>query len=214
MEFEITHIPEYLDIKIPQKILKPKEKYELHITYDATKFSDYGVKDDYIYFTQNGKKINKKYLVRGYIKKDFSVLTKSELKNSPFLYLKKKNIYFNEFKKNPNEIDKIPILNSGKRDLEIYNIYSTKDMKVIDYPKRLKPNQSGEISIKIHNKKTRDIYRGHLKIYSNDANHFETLITIVNPKNKTAGKLHGNKDEKIVYIVSTLGGGVGSGATP
>ncbi|MCD4817441.1 MAG: rhodanese-like domain-containing protein [Candidatus Cloacimonetes bacterium] len=178
VKIEISKSPDYLDIKLGQKVLKPKEKTEIGVVFDANKVNKFGNVRDDVFFMINSVESKKSFQVSSYIQMDFSHLSKSDRKNAPKIHFFKNNFDFSALKKNHKKMDEIEIQNNGKNDLTILHIDPTKGIIIHDYPKKLKAKEKSKIFFEIQNKDNLQKLHANIKIYSNDPNKFETNVSI------------------------------------
>jgi len=180
-------IPSHLTIKAVPQILKPGEKGNILITYDATKKNDWGFVTDNFEVLLNGEKVQNNLLtVSANIMEDFSNLTPSQLANAPAIYFENMVFDFGDIVAGTPVDHVYKFTNNGKSDLIIRKVKAScgctsvaPDISVI------KPGQSSNIKATFRT----DHYSGRqtktITITSNDPKNPNVVLRLtgnVNPQ--------------------------------
>ncbi len=125
MELTFERVPEYLDLEVIPKVLKPGEKGVIVGKYDGGKVNDWGFITTRLNILLNGEKVRDYFTVSARVEENFSNLTKEDLANAPKIVFENLNFDFGQTKsKDPIEHN-FTFKNEGKNDLIIRKIRAT-----------------------------------------------------------------------------------------
>ncbi len=142
-------VPNYVTLKASKNILKPKEKGEIEVTYDAKKTKEWGFHSDLIKVLINGKtKISNNLVVTATIIDDFSKMSKRALRKAPKIGVDKLEKNFQSAVAGDKVKTIFRIVNVGERPLIIHNVdRSSETLKVKLSKKTIAPNTSASLEV-------------------------------------------------------------------
>ncbi|HUW05615.1 MAG TPA: DUF1573 domain-containing protein [Williamwhitmania sp.] len=173
-------IPAHLTIKAVPQTLKPGEKGNIMITYDAAKKNDWGFVTDNFEVLLNGEKVpNNLLTVSANIMEDFSKLTPEQLANAPAIHFDELVFDFGSVVAGTPVEHVYKFTNTGKSDLVIRKVKAScgctsvaPDISVI------KPGQSSVIKATFRS----DHYSGHqtktITVTSNDPKNSNVILRL------------------------------------
>jgi len=139
LNIKLLNIPVSLKASFKPEVIKPSQKGEIYIVYDASKKNDWGFLFDYVTFTLNGKQDPAyKITVAAEITEDFSKLTPKQLENAPKIKFENTNFNFGTIKEGQKSTYDFNFKNEGKSELILRKVVPScgcttttpKDMKV------------------------------------------------------------------------------------
>ena len=141
VKVEVKRVPTHLDVEIDPQTVKPGEKGNVIVKFDAGKQKMYGYVLDRIYLKLNGKDDYRYALsVSATIEEDFSKLSEEELKNAPIPVFKEKIFDFGTIKEGEKVTHSFILKNEGKNDLIIRRIRTTCGCTVVTPEKKIIKN--------------------------------------------------------------------------
>lgn len=166
-------LPKGLKIVNKETIIKSKSISKISFSINAKEINTLGIQNLKFKYKINNKEFE--HFINVNILEDFSYLSKSEILNSPEIFIKNKLV--NVFKKGGEYRISIRIYNRGKSKLKIHRIYS-KDIIITKLNHSfVKPNKYTDLNIKINHEKSLN-KRVLIRIISNDYKHPETKIRL------------------------------------
>ena len=138
LNIKISGLPEYITAEISPEILKPNQRGKLIITFNASEVKRYGPYNDKLFFKINDDKNSVPFSISAFVEKDFTTLTQEDKENAPNLVFLNNKINIGTIKKDVEYEAIVQIRNTGKSDLEIYNIFVIANMEVTDFSKKIK----------------------------------------------------------------------------
>lgn len=115
--------PSYFEVHMDKSSLKPKEKGQIKVTYDASKTNFWGFNSDIIPVLVNGvQKAANNLIVTATVIEDFSNMNKEEIENAPVLGIDKFEKQFQSVIAGDKVKTQFKITNIGKRPLILHKI--------------------------------------------------------------------------------------------
>ncbi|MEG1643765.1 MAG: DUF1573 domain-containing protein [Bacteroidales bacterium] len=121
------HLPGHITTTISPKVLQPKEKGKITVTYNTRKLKEWGYQNEEIpinIYNGDKKPTTKKMTLFANIHEDFRNITTAQLIKSPKITLHTPLLYFGEVSKTQNTSKSVEIHNTGKLPLHIRKISS------------------------------------------------------------------------------------------
>ncbi|PTN08727.1 DUF1573 domain-containing protein [Mangrovibacterium marinum] len=180
--------PENLTVKVVPSTLKPKEKGQVIVTYDASKINSYGFVMHRIYLNVDGKADYRNSIgVSATIEEDFSALSPQELANAPVATFSEETHEFGDI----NEGDKVECVftlkNAGKRDLIIRNVKTSCGCTAVTPEKKVvAANESVPLKVVFNSRGKRGRQNKAITVITNDPKNPTTILRI-STNVKTAG---------------------------
>ncbi|MBN1251896.1 MAG: DUF1573 domain-containing protein [Bacteroidales bacterium] len=144
--FVADRIPNHLSVEVKPSTLKPKQKGEIIITFDASKKNDWGNTTDRLRLTVNNEQpVGNNLSVSASILEDFSALSKSELANAPTMVFDHQEFDFGKIKHGDVITHEFKFKNTGKRDLFIRKTQSSCGCTAVETQKVIKPGETSVI---------------------------------------------------------------------
>ncbi len=142
-------VPNYVTLKASKNILKPKEKGEIEVTYDAQKTKQWGFHSDLIKVLVNGQaKVSNNLVVTATIVDDFSKMSKRALKKAPKIGVDKLERNFQSVVAGDKVKTIFKIVNVGESSLIIHNVdRSSETLRVKLSKKIIAPNTSASLEV-------------------------------------------------------------------
>lgn len=179
LTFGAIKAPDYITVQLPQSI-KPGEKSNLLLFYDAQKKNSYGFVSDNIEIATNDPAgAIKSFSVFATIEEYFPSLTAKAIEEAPVLNLENQEIKFGQLSQNAIFNHEIVVKNSGQSTLLIRALQpncsclEAKTEKV-----ELKPGTSSTIKITFAPKGRPGIQNKSIAVYSNDPRNPVQRITL------------------------------------
>ncbi len=162
--------PDHIILSIQPKILEPKEKGKLIITYDAKGKDDFGFVSDAIrIYTDENTDAEKRLRVIATIEEYFPPLTAEEVAQAPNLKFEKTTHNFGSVKENKTVQTLINFTNTGKSELNIRSIKPNCGCTVAKMEKdAFAPGESGTLQIEFNAQGRRGSQQKSIVIFSND----------------------------------------------
>jgi hypothetical protein len=130
--------PPHLKVRVVPATLKPNEKGNIIITYDASKVNSFGFVIHRIYMEVNGKSDYQNSIgVTATIEEDFSSLTPEELANAPFVSFNTMSHDFGNIKQGDRVEYEFIIQNKGKRDLIVRDVKTSCGCTIVSPAKKI-----------------------------------------------------------------------------
>jgi hypothetical protein len=180
VKVQFSNLPAFLKVKTSKFEVKPAEKIEVEITYDAAKRKDWGFLIDYIYLTVDGKQDPAfKLTITADIKEDFSKLTAAQLENAPKISFENINYTFDNISEGSKVENDFKFTNTGKSDLLIRKLTTTCGCTTTS-PKDLliKPGASSSIKATFNTKGYKGSQNKTITVITNDPNSPQVTLWI------------------------------------
>ncbi|MGV8095880.1 MAG: DUF1573 domain-containing protein [Mangrovibacterium sp.] len=130
--------PPHLKVRVVPATLKPNEKGNIIITYDASKVNSFGFVIHRIYMEVNGKSDYQNSIgVTATIEEDFSSLTPEDLANAPFVSFNTMSHDFGNIKQGDRVEYEFIIQNKGKRDLIVRDVKTSCGCTIVSPAKKI-----------------------------------------------------------------------------
>lgn len=118
-------IPDYVSYSFSNEEIKPGDTITLTLTVHGSKVNDLGLINDEVVFTTNDKFFKLKALKLAFsAKKDFSHLSKRDLKKAPRILVNERFFDMGSIKEGTTVTRDLVIKNTGKTPLTIYKVYT------------------------------------------------------------------------------------------
>lgn len=183
VKLSFKYLPKHVSVKIIPEILKPKQKGEMVIEFDATKTKEYGytyerlpLKINEVYKYKNNLTVN------AIIIEDFSKLTKVELEKAPKIKFSNTRFQFGSIPQGKEVTHKFYFENIGKSDLIIRKIKAGCGCTpFISTNRYIKPGEKSFVEVTFKSKNRRGRQHKFITFISNDPiNHTIKLEVIGN----------------------------------
>lgn len=174
-------VPAHLKIKAVPERLKPNQKGNLQITYDAPKRNDWGFLTDNFEILINGEKLpNNLLTVSANISEDFSKLSAQELANAPAIAFSETVFDFGSVTEGTPVDHEFKFTNNGKTDLIIRKVKASCGCTSVDPDvKIIKPGQSSVIKASFHTNNYNGRQTKMVTVISNDPKNANVSLRIV-----------------------------------
>jgi HYDIN/CFA65/VesB family protein len=160
----------YLEI-IPNDFeMEPDERITINYNYNAVIKQDLGNFFDKIPVfckTASSKKNGYVYFT-GSIKEDFSSLTEIERKNAPHIKLNTYVIDLGELDLQTKKLVEIPVMNTGKSDLIIRKVETSRYCELLEYNGTIEPESEGIIKLQVNPYISRKSFNTDFTLICND----------------------------------------------
>jgi len=172
--------PENITVKVEPATLKPQEKGNIIVSYDASKVNTYGFVMNRIYLNVDGKADYRNSIgVSATIEEDFSSLTPAELASAPVATFSEDSHDFGEI----NEGDKVECVftlkNTGQRDLIIRNVKTSCGCTAVTPEKKvIGANESVPLKVEFNSKGKRGRQNKAITVITNDPKNPTTILRI------------------------------------
>jgi len=174
-------VPKYLKIKIVPEIIKPKEKANILVEYDASLRKDWGSVRDYISVKINDSinAANRKIPVIATIKEDFSQLSKEQIKNAPKIIFNNTNFDFGTVKSGEKVEHSFVFKNEGKSNLIIRKLSPSCGCTVASLKSNtIIPGDSTSVDIVFNSTGRNGLQKKQVSVISNDPGNPEVTLRI------------------------------------
>ncbi len=172
--------PAHLQARVVPATLKPNEKGNIIVTYDAGKIDSYGFVMNRIYLDVNGKSDYRNSIgVSATIGEDFSSLTPEELANAPVISFNEESHDFGNIKEGDKVDYVFSIKNGGKRDLVLRDVKTSCGCTVVTPEKKVIPaGQSVPLKVEFNSRGKRGRQNKAITIISNDPHNPTSILRI------------------------------------
>lgn len=180
--------PENISVKVVPSTLKPHEKGNVVVTFDATKVNTYGFVMNRIYLNVDGKADYRNSIgISATVEEDFSSLSEAELASAPVASFSEETHDFGEI----NEGDKVECVftlkNTGKRDLIIRNVKTSCGCTAVSPEKKIiSANETVPLKVVFNSRGKRGRQNKAITVITNDPKNPTTILRI-STNVKTAG---------------------------
>ena len=166
----VVKLPGFLTVIVDPKIVKPKQRGKIEITYDAKRKNDWGFLIDYIYLTINNKQDPQfKLTVSANISEDFTTLTPAEKTKAPKITFEKSIYQFTPVKSGKKIEFEFKYKNDGKSNLLIRKIETTCGcLTATSKEMDIKPQTSGSIKVIFDSTDKKGAQNFGITVVSND----------------------------------------------
>ena len=197
----ILNSPEYISVKISPKILKPKKRGKLTLTFNSKHKKIYGNSTDHVKVNiKAGKKnITGTITVNANMVEDFSKLTEKELADAPVIYFPKNRFNLGEFKLNDSKRAEFLFENRGKSDLKVHNIEISNNLfKLKHFDPVIKPGERGKIIVTVKPKNETSNMKSNIFVISNDPHNNSARLLVQGSIKKEYPKLSTENKELMI----------------
>jgi hypothetical protein len=172
--------PENLTVKVVPSTLKPKEKGNIIVTYDASKINTYGFVMHRIYLNVDGKADYRNSIgISATIEEDFSSLTPEELANAPVVSFNEETHEFGDIQEGDKAECVFTLKNTGKRDLVIRNVKTSCGCTAVTPEKKVvASNESVPLKVVFNSKGKRGRQNKAITVITNDPRNPTTILRI------------------------------------
>lgn len=172
--------PDHITISFRPKVLEPKAKGKLVVTYDGAGKNDLGfVSDPIRFYTDEQKNEEKSLRVVATIEEYFPPMTPEELAQAPKLEFDKTSHDFGAIKENMSVKTEFVFTNSGKSELNIRRIKPNCGCTITKLEKyTLQPGDSSKMSVEFNSVGRRGNQQKSIVIFSNDPTAPSQRLTI------------------------------------
>jgi len=148
IELQFRNIPSHIKMELIPNVIKPKQKGNIVLTYDAKLKGDWGsVRDNLIFNFKNDKSgANQMLIVMANIKEDFSKLSDKEIEKAPIAEFSDLTFDFGNIKQGDKIEHTFSFKNTGKSNLLIRKIHASCGCTTVN-PKSeiIKPGETSEL---------------------------------------------------------------------
>ncbi len=172
--------PSHLSVKVVPSVLKPHEKGEIIVTYDAGKLDSYGFAMHRIYLNVDGKADYRNSIgVSATIEEDFSALTPEELANAPIVSFNEESHDFGDIKEGDKVECTFMLKNVGKRDLIIRNVKTSCGCTAVTPEKKVvSANESVPLKVTFNSHGKRGRQNKAITVITNDPKNPTTILRV------------------------------------
>lgn len=173
-------LPAWLKIEMVPASLKPNEKGEIKISYDASKKKDWGFLVDYVNFSVNDKtEPSYRLTIPATIKENFSKLTPEQLEKAPRLKFQNTTYNFETAKQGQKLDFEFKFTNEGKSDLIIRKVIPQCGCTTTSQPTgAIKPGASSTVKVRFDTTGKKDSQNKVITVISNDPNNSSMSLFI------------------------------------
>ena len=175
------NVPNHISITANPTILKPNDKGEIIVKYDAAKKNDYGFLMDRVVIAINGDANQNKnrISVSATIEEDFSTLTPEQLKNAPNIEFENKVYNFGTLVKGETTEHSFVFKNTGKSDLIIRKTKASCGCTVVNSSKKvIKPGKSAELKVKFNSAGKRNKQNKSITVITNSPKNSQVVLRV------------------------------------
>lgn len=165
-----TVAPAYIQIEMTPQELMPRQKGNIHITYDAKTRNSLGFSSDNIrLFTNEAEDSVKEFNVMATIEEYFPPMTKDELEKAPRIAFEKKSYDFGDIKEGQLVKTNFVFTNTGRSPLNIRETKANCGCTVSSPDKNiLEPGESSKITVTFNSSGRRGKQIKTVTVFSND----------------------------------------------
>ncbi|MGD9928602.1 MAG: DUF1573 domain-containing protein [Mangrovibacterium sp.] len=162
--------PSHLAVKVVPSTLKPHEKGNILVTYDARKIETYGFVMHRVYLNVDGKTDYRNSIgVSATVEEDFSALSPEELASAPVVSFNEETHDFGDIKEGDQVECVFTIKNSGKRDLIIRNVKTSCGCTAVTPEKKvIAANETVPLKVVFNSKGKRGRQNKAITVITND----------------------------------------------
>lgn len=170
MSVSFKDVPDYLNLNVSSKVLKPKEKAYVIGKYDGNKVNDWGFVTNRVKLFINDDDLPAGILtVSAKIEEDFSKLSPEEKRNAPKIVFDNKNFDFGKTSSKDKIEHIFKFKNEGSRDLVIHKVRATCGCTAIAPSKKvIKPGETGSFKAVFTPGSRKGKQRKSIYVISND----------------------------------------------
>ncbi len=165
------NVPSYMTIKAVPQTLKPGEKGNITVSYDASKKEDWGFVIDRITLAVNDDTDNNrnKLSVSATIEEDFSKLSETDKANAAHISFENKVFNFGELKQGESVDHAFTFINDGKSDLVIRKTKASCGCTVVNPEKTvIKPGESSKFEVTFRSAGKKNRQNKSITVITND----------------------------------------------
>ncbi len=172
--------PPHLRVRVEPATLKPDQKGNIIITYDASKVNSFGFVMHRIYLNVDGKSDYRNSIgITATIEEDFSSLTSEELANAPVVSFNTMSHDFGNIKPGESVEYEFILQNRGKRDLIVRDIKSSCECTEVSPAKKIiGPNESIPVKVVFKSEGKRGRQNKAITVITNDPKRPTTILRI------------------------------------
>lgn len=162
--------PKYIRVDVEPKTLSPGAKGVVRISYNGKQKNQYGFQSDNVELhTDDEQNSVKSFSVYATLEDYFPMLSPEELAKAPLLRLNSYSLDFGRMKSKTSITREIPIINGGKKELEIRAVQSNCTCTTASLAKTtLKPGEGTNLRITFNPQDRSGTQQKAVTIYSND----------------------------------------------
>jgi hypothetical protein len=162
--------PSYIKVDVQPRVLAPREKAIIRISYNGGLKKQYGFQSDNVEIETDDKvKPVKSFSVYATLEDFFPAMTPSELAKAPQLSLQAAEFDFGNIPANATTEKLIAITNTGKKELELKSVQPNCTCITASAEKTsLKPGETGTIRISFNPSDRKGTQNKAISFYSND----------------------------------------------
>ncbi len=175
------NVPPYIQIEAVPSTLKPKQKGQIRVKYDAHKKGDYGFLLDRIPVSINGNTNNNRYSISisATIVEDFSKLTPQQLAKAPKIEFEQKTFNFDTITRGEIINHVFKFKNTGKSDLIIRKTKASCGCTIVEAPETvIKPGKKGELKVRFNSAGKRNRQNKSITVITNSPSMSQVVLRI------------------------------------
>ncbi len=179
--------PPHLKVRVEPAALKPNEKGNIIITYDASRVNSFGFVIHRIYMDVDGKSdYNNSIGVTATIEEDFSSFTPEELATAPSISFNTMSHDFGNIKQGDRVEYDFIIQNRGKRDLIVRDVKTQCGCTVVSPAKKvISPNESVPVKVIFNSTGKRGRQNKTITVITNDPRRPTSILRISSNVNES-----------------------------
>ncbi len=172
--------PQNLTVKVVPSTLKPKEKGQVLVTYDASKVDSYGFVMHRLYLNIDGQADYRNSIgVSATIEEDFSALSAAEMASAPVAIFNEQAHDFGDIKEGDKVECTFSITNKGKRDLIIRNVKTSCGCTAVTPEKKvISASETVPLRVVFNSKGKRGRQNKAITVITNDPKNPTTILRI------------------------------------
>ena len=173
-------LPEHLTVQVIPEELKPHEKGNIIVSFDATRLHTYGFIMNRVYLKVDGKSDYRNSIgVSATIVEDFSKLSAEELANAPIVSWNENVHHFGDIKQGDKVHYTFVLKNSGHRNLIIRRLKTSCGCTVVSPEKRLiTPGESVPLKVTFDSEGKRGRQNKAITVITNDPKQSTSILRI------------------------------------
>ncbi len=180
VNLEIKNVPDYLQVKLSNSVLKPNETGTITVTYFTDKQPgwDFIVNQMDLYIDGQTDRMNK-LIVSANLQEDFSGMSETELSEAANLELTDKNFDFGKIKQGEKVNHTFVFKNTGKSELVIRKVSASCGCTaVMASDKIIPPGKEGKISITFNSTGKTGNQNKTITLITNDPHHQREILWV------------------------------------
>ena len=172
--------PSHLRVRVVPSMLRPHEKGNIIVTFDAGKIDTYGFVMNRIYLNVDGQSDYQNSIgVSATIEEDFSLLTPDELANAPVISFNAESHDFGNIKEGDQVEYTFMIKNEGKRDLILRNVKTSCGCTVVTPEKKvIGPGETVPLKVAFNSQGKRGRQNKAITVITNDPRNPTSILRV------------------------------------